>query len=122
MAEGVLETKPVRFSGSDLLVNAQISQESYPAQARNNRGEIIDVDLGIGLLQAEILDLDGKPLPGFTAAESIAERHDKLRYRMRWQTVDQPVRTLADVPPQPVVIRFTLKNGDFYAFQIDDGI
>ena len=120
MAEGVLETKPFTFSGSDLLVNAEISQKGFPAQARNSRGEIVDVDLGMGLLQAEILNLDGKPLPGFTAAESIAERHDKLRYRIRWQTAGQPIRTLADVLQQPVVIRFTLKNGDFYAFQIDD--
>ena len=73
------------------------------------------------MLQAEILNLDGNALPGFSAAESIAETRDKLRYRMVWQTEGQPKRTLADVPQQPIAIRFKIKNGDFFAFQISRG-
>jgi hypothetical protein len=94
--EGLLQTRPLIFSGQHLLVNADVAAED---------------------LQVAVLDEGGNPLPGFTHEDSVAERHDKLRYRIAWISEDEE-KSLRDVPrDQSVALQFRLRNGDLYAFQ-----
>ena len=104
--EGILDTRPVRLSGSELLINGDISA---------------------GDLQVELLDEEGprvqyqsKPLPGFERRCSRLIRHDPLRWRVNWKA-DGRWRSIADASPhQPFVLRFILKRGSLFAFQILD--
>ena len=97
-AEGTLVTKPLLLSGNDLLVNADIEKDE---------------------LQVELLDASKTVVPGFGREQSMLLRHDKLRYRAVWRGTRGGQKTLARAPRrQPLALRFTLKNGDLYAFQV----
>jgi hypothetical protein len=96
-AEGELVTKPMLISGSNLLINA----------------EITSTDMHVALL-----DPVGKPLSGFGYENSIAMPHDRLRYRMVWRN-GQVEQLLSNAPHgQPLAIAFKFGNGDLYSFQI----
>ncbi len=98
-AEGTLVTKPLHLpSGKNLLINADIEKDE---------------------LQVELLDAQKKVVPGFGREESKLVRHDKLRYRAQWRGARGGQKTLSHAPRRkPLVLRFTLKNGDLYAFQV----
>uniref|UniRef100_UPI003783105A glycosyl hydrolase family 32 n=1 Tax=Prosthecobacter sp. TaxID=1965333 RepID=UPI003783105A len=85
---GTLTTEPVRFSGKHLFVNAK------------------------GSLRTEVLDADGKPIVGLTAAECTAFNGDSTRARVSWKG------NLASQAGKPVRFRFHLAEGDLYAFWI----
>ena len=94
--EGELQTRALLFNGRNLLVNADVVPED---------------------LQVAVLDEAGNPLPGFTHEASVAEPHDKLRYRIVWRSNDGE-KSLRDVPTdRPVALHFRLHNGDLFAFQ-----
>lgn len=94
---GTIETKPLKLSGSDLLINADLPPEK---------------------LRIELADADGHPLPGFEASASIAERHDPLRYRILWKSKNQP-RSLKDAPlDSPIILRISLTDGDLYSLTV----
>ena len=97
-AEGTLVTKPLLLSGKDLLINAAIEKDE---------------------LQVELLDASKKVVAGFGRDESKLVRHDKLRYRAVWTGPRGGQKTIRHAPQgKPVVLRFTLRNGDLYAFQV----
>ncbi len=97
-AEGTLITKPLLLAGKNLLVNADIEKNE---------------------LQVELLDASKKVIPGFGRDESKLLRHDKLRHRAVWRGASGGQKTLARAPlRKPLVLRFTLKNGDLFAFQV----
>lgn len=93
--EGSVTTRPITFSGSKLHVNAAL----HP---------------GHGALRVEVLGQDGKPLAGFSRAESIPVRDDHTDAVVGWTSG----RTLADVAGQPVQLRFYLDGGDLYSYRI----
>lgn len=96
-AEGSLRTPALEFSGTELLINADCDPKD---------------------LQVEVVDTAGKAVPGFTGRESVIIRHDKLRFRVLW-TDGARRRPLGDAAQAtPVALRFTIRNGDLYAFQI----
>ena len=102
--EGVLDTRPLRFAGKDLIVNADI-------KAGDLQVEVIDE-------QSPHVQFQSKPLRGFEKANSRLIRHDKLRWRVTWKTGGR-TRSLANLPRRrPVVLRFILKRGSLYAFRI----
>jgi hypothetical protein len=90
---GMLTTRPVRFTGKYLFVNAAVSAG--------------------GELSAEILDERGQSLPSLSAAECIAMRADKTRQRLTWKNAD-----LSAVTGRLVRFRFHMRNAHFYAFWV----
>jgi hypothetical protein len=90
---GTLTTRPVRFSGKYLLVNA---------------------DVDGGELRAEILDEAGHVIEPYTLANSMPVKADKTVQTARWKDV-QGFEKLAG---QPVRFRFHLRNGSLYAFWV----
>jgi hypothetical protein len=86
---GIVETVPLRLPAGQLIVNA------------NATG---------GSLRVEILDEDGKPLPGYGHADCAEINTDSVRHVVRWQRgaalgIDQPVR-----------LRFHLRRCGLFAY------
>lgn len=94
---GVLVTRPLRFSGAHLFVNAEAAG---------------------GELRAEILDREGRPIPPFTRDRSLPVTTDGTRLRMQWE--GQP--SLQSLAGTPVRVRFELTRGRLYAFWISPWI
>jgi len=95
--EGVLQTKLLEINGSDLLVNAELSNKTD--------------------LKVELLDTKGDVLNGFERDQSRLVVHDKLRYRVVWGS-EEIQKAIKDVEGQALAIRFVLSDGQLYAFQI----
>jgi hypothetical protein len=89
---GTLLTRPVRFSGSHLFVNADI------------RGEI----------KAEVIDASGRAIDGFSIDRSNAVTGNHSRFAMSWSDG----ATLAKLAGSPVRFRFHLKQARLYAFWV----
>jgi hypothetical protein len=91
--EGVLVTRPVRFSGEHLHVNA---------------------DLRGGELRVEVLDRGGRALPAFSAQACVPVRGDNTRHAVRWTSG----ASLAAIAGEPVRFRFQVTRGRLYAFWV----
>lgn len=91
-AAGTLTTRPVRFAGRHLFVNA---------------------DLGGGELRAEVLDRDGRVLPPFASAACVPVAGDATRLAVRWAGAD-----LGAVTGEAVRFRFSMTRGRLYAFWV----
>jgi hypothetical protein len=85
-------TRPVRFTGSHLFVNAAMDG---------------------GELRAEVLEVDGKILDAFSAARCQPMTVDSTRAEIAWQGA-----SLADLAGQPVRFRFLLRDGRLYSFWV----
>jgi hypothetical protein len=91
--EGTLTTRPVRFKGRYLFVNA---------------------DAAGGELRAEILDADGQVIAPFDHESCIQFHGDSTLAQLRWQGADD----LSRLAGQPVRFRFYLRRGSLYAFWV----
>lgn len=90
---GELVTRPLRFSGSYLFVNA---------------------DLADGELRVEVLGRRGEKLAPFTLDACAPVRGSGTRMPVSWN--ERP--TLADLAGEPVRFRFSLSRGRLYAFWV----
>jgi len=91
--EGVLVTRPVRFSGKYLFVN---------------------VGAAHGSLRVEILDRAGKVIAPFTKENSAPLRVDKTLQQVTWKGV----KSLSGLAGKPVEFRFYLTDGELYSFWV----
>ena len=95
--KGEIVTRPVVFSGSHLFVNA---------------------DARFGELTAEVLDADGRPYPGYTAADCGGlERVDSTKRAVSWKGGN-----LARFAGKPVRFRFRMKVATLYAFWVSKDV
>jgi hypothetical protein len=90
---GSLVTRPVRFSGGYLFVNADTRQ---------------------GELTVEVLDQQGRVLPGFGKAQCTPVRGDGTRLPVSWSSGS----TLASLAGEAVRFRFSMSVGRLYAFWV----
>jgi len=93
LAGGEFTTKPITFQGGRLAVNFSTS--------------------AAGAIRVEIQDADGKPIEGFSLADSSEVFGDDLERTVTWKG-GADVSKLAG---RPVRLRFTLGDADLYAFQ-----
>lgn len=91
--EGMLMTRPVRFSGRHLFVNAAVSG---------------------GALSAEMLDENGKVIEPFSRKNSVAVSNDATKTAMQWQNSAD----LSALAGRTVRFRFFLKQGALFAFWV----
>jgi hypothetical protein len=89
---GVLTTRPVRFTGRHVFVNADVSGE----------------------LRVEILDPAGRAIEPYSRARAVPVQGDSTRHEVRW-TGQSTVESLAG---QPVRFRFHLSRARLYAFWV----
>jgi hypothetical protein len=91
--EGLLTTRPVRFSGKYLFVNV------------NNPG---------GSLQVEVLDSSGAVIAPFAKQNSVPVSVNRTLQQITWNGVAD----LSSVAGKPVQFRFYLTNGELYSFWV----
>lgn len=102
--QAVLDTPPVRFEGRDLLVNADCDPADLQVELIDERGPVAQYQ--------------SEPVPGFEGEHSRLLRHDPLRYRVVWGTDGAPKRIGDASDHQPFILRFILKGGRLFAFQL----
>ncbi len=90
--EGTLTTRPLRFSGASLLVNA---------------------DASAGELRAEVLGEDGEVVEGFSREQCLPMTADSTIQTVQWQDAD-----LASLSGSVVRLGFYLRQGALYAFWV----
>jgi hypothetical protein len=88
-----LLTRPVRFSGRCLFVNADVAQ---------------------GELRAEIVDESGEPISPYTLEDCRPMRADSTIQQITWRSDND----LSSLKNKPVRFRFRLKNGSLFAFWV----
>ncbi len=89
---GTLTTKPLKFSGESLLINA-VTQG----------GEIV----------VELCDASGRPIPGFEAESCVPFRGDSIGHEVAWKN-SASLRELADTP---VKLKFHMSSAKLYSFR-----
>ncbi|MCU1381471.1 MAG: hypothetical protein JWL71_168 [Acidobacteria bacterium] len=89
---GTLVTRPVTFSGSHVFVNADIR----------------------GGLAVEMLDREGRVIAPYGAAQCEPVRGDGTKMAVTWRGVP----SVAALAGRPVRFRFTLTDGDLFAFWV----
>ncbi len=92
-AGGAMVTKPLTFTGRELEINYRTS--------------------AAGGVRVEILDADGEPLPGFTAADCVEIVGDEIDRVVAWKA-GPSVESLAG---RPVRVRFVLVDADVFSFR-----
>lgn len=91
---GWLITKPFKLEGSQLEVNADAKK---------------------GQLAVEMLDGEGRAVPGFSRSESRPlEATDGLRLQLLWGTS----ATLSSLRGKAIRLKFYLNKAKLYAFQV----
>lgn len=89
---GELITQPLVFDGRELVLNFSTS--------------------AAGSIAVELLDADGKPLPGYSLAEAQPEYGDQIEQVMTWKTGD-----LSDTAGKPVRLRFVMRECDLFSLR-----
>ncbi|MGN6546091.1 MAG: HEAT repeat domain-containing protein, partial [Aureliella sp.] len=90
---GELLTKLLRFSGTSLQLNLSTS--------------------AVGLIEVEIQDESGKPIPGFSADDCVEVIGNETDRTVRWKSGSD----LSELVDKPVRLRFIMKDADLYAFR-----
>lgn len=94
LSGGELVTRPLKFSGKQLLLNFATS--------------------AAGSIRVEVQNGDGKPMPGFALDDCEELFGDTLERTVTWSGG----KSLDDSKGQPVRFRFALKDADLYAMQV----
>lgn len=101
LSGGEFTTKPILFEGE-------------PRKASGNVELVLNyATSAAGSVQCELLDAAGKPLPGFTLADSSAMYGDTIEQTVSWKGQSD----LKPLVGQPVRLRFVLKDADLFAFR-----
>lgn len=73
----------------------------------------VNADFGKGRLMVEVLDADGKTIPGYEKRACVIENQDAVKLPIRW-------KNSAALPSGiPIRLRFHLQNGDLFSYRID---
>ena len=91
LQQGEITTRPVTFSGKELSLNVATS--------------------AAGMVQVEIRNADGTPIPGFSLADCDLIYGDALDRRVSWKGNT----SVASLIGKPVVLRFVLREADIYS-------
>ena len=94
---GEMLTPPLIFKGTGLALNFATS--------------------AFGSVRVEVQDADGKPLPGFTLADSIELYGDTVARLVKWE--GNPDLSLH--AGKPVRLRFVMRDADLYSIKFEGG-
>ncbi|MFV2068451.1 MAG: hypothetical protein ACC645_15885, partial [Pirellulales bacterium] len=90
---GTFTTKPLLFSGSRLVINAETS--------------------AVGGIRCEIQDASGKPLDGFRGEDCVVFYGDEIAHTVRWQGGTD----LSKLAGKPVRLYFQMNDSDLYSIR-----
>jgi hypothetical protein len=89
---GTMTTRPVRFSGGHVFVNASVAGE----------------------LRVELLDESGRVIQPYSHALAVPLSGDSTKHRVEWRGT----RSIESLAGQSVRFRFHLSNADLYSFWV----
>jgi hypothetical protein len=89
--EGALTTKKLTMAGERLIVNA---------------------DASLGSMAVEILDGEGRPIPGYGHEEVELIASDSLRHTVRWNGSSD----VAQLNGRPITLKFHMERAKLYSF------
>lgn len=90
--EGVITTRPFTVEGSEMLLNVAASK---------------------GVIQAELCDLNNRPLPGYSGDNAaVVRKVDSVRTKVVWS------RPLEQLEGKVVKLKLTMRNAELYAVLI----
>ena len=95
---GELLTKPLRFKGRHLMLNFATS--------------------AAGSIRVEIQDVEGKPIPGYAAADCVEIIGNRLAWPVRWKKEGD----LSALAGRPVRLRFVMKDADLFALRFVENL
>ncbi len=73
----------------------------------------VNASFGKGRLMVEVLDANGKTIPGYEKETCVIENQDAVKLPIRW-------KSSASLPPgAPIRLRFHLQGGDLFSYRID---
>lgn len=90
--EGYLTTRTITFNGNYFFVNADVKGE----------------------LKVELLDVNSKPIKGFTKNDCISMKANSTKHLIQWKSKTD----VSQLKNKPVKIRFYVNDGDFFSFWI----
>ena len=96
-------TRILRFTGSRLLLNIQLSMKG--------RGAVDE----LSRFQVEITTPEGTPLPGYSFQESDDLAQGGIRIPAKWEGSED----VSSLSGQRVRLRFRYRNAKFYSFQFE---
>jgi hypothetical protein len=99
-AGGELVTKPLVFKGERLSINFSGS--------------------AVGGVRVEVQDAAGKPISGYTLADSVEGVGDDVDRVVTWKRDGQASSDVSKLSGQPVRLRFVMKDADLYAMQFQE--
>ncbi len=91
--EGVLLTKPLKFTGNQLYINAKAEK---------------------GIIKAEVTDQEGRIIKGYSKEACSGMQIDEINHPICW--VEHP--DLAPLADKHIRIRFYVRNAELYSFKI----
>ena len=117
--EGVVETVVLKPK-SRFPDRLPLNPTRFPAERKANletasKGTrlLVNADASAGRLAVEVLDAEGRPLAGYTAADCLPLTRDTLSGKVRWKTREE-------LPPEtPLRFRFVLRKVRLYSFCVD---
>jgi hypothetical protein len=68
-----------------------------------------------GSVSAEILDQDGRPIPGFGVDDCLGFTGDSTRHTLRWRSSEFPQAHRAGAKR----LRFRLSDADLYSYSVN---
>jgi hypothetical protein len=92
-AGGELVTKPLVFSGRELVINYSTS--------------------AAGSVRVEVQDAQGNPVPGFGLADATESYGDEVEFAVPWKAG----ASLEGLAGKPVRLRFVMKDADLYSLR-----
>src|SRR5512133_862879 len=81
-----------------------------PLDLRQYAGLTLNADASAGTIRVELLDDQGRRVPGFSVGDAVAITGDSLRHPVAWKG-----RSLSDLPPGVYMPRLHLHNATVYA-------
>lgn len=101
---GTLTTRPITFEGDKLIVNARAPERAFGAETPPATPH--------GHLDVEVLDGDGRPVDGFSAADFDTFTGDDVRHVAAWNGSSD----LGRFEDSPIRLRFHQTNTALYGF------
>ena len=117
-SQGYVLTKPIRFGGSSLSINAVVHSIAKPGQTPNPTwaGLFAHAKGGQGSIQVEVQDEEGQTIPGYAASSCEPLVGDGLRQSVVWQEK----KNMAALRDRVVRLKFLLTNASLYSFRISE--
>jgi hypothetical protein len=115
-SEGFIVTRPLKFRGSAMFVNAELGSVETQAPGPHPawRHLFTNSSSGEGYVRVEVEDELERPIQGYTASDCEPLRESGVNQRVSWGGI----KDLSSLRGRAVRLRFVLANAKLFSFKI----